>query len=69
MLVSLYDRTITIKIVEDNVPIFSVTEEAEDSSQQYFDVLENYVERIINFYRFNINKGEKSIENIVFYNF
>jgi len=69
MLVSLYDRTITIKIVEDNVPIFSVTEEAEDSSQQYFDVLENYVERIINFYRFNINKGAKNIENIVFYNF
>ena len=69
MLVSLYDRTITIKIIEDNVPIFSVTEEAEDSSQQYFDVLENYVERIINFYRFNMNKGAKVIENIVFYNF
>ncbi|TNF07790.1 MAG: hypothetical protein EP317_04175, partial [Bacillota bacterium] len=69
MLVSLYDRTITIKIVEDNVPIFSVTEEAEDSSQQYFDVLENYVERIINYYRFNLNKGAKNIENIVFYNF
>ena len=69
MLVSLYDRIITIKIVEDNVPIFSITEESDDSSQQYFDVLENYVERIINFYRFNMNKGDKIIENIVFFNF
>jgi len=69
MLVSLYDRIITIKIVEDDVPIFSITEETEDSSQQYYDVLENYVERIINFYRFNMNKGEKTIENIVFFNF
>lgn len=69
MLVSLYDRAITIKVIENNVPIFSVTEETEDSSQQYFDVLENYVERISNYYRFNMNKGNKSIENIVFYNF
>lgn len=69
MMVSMNDKTITIKIIEENVPIFSVTEETEDSSDKYFDVLENYVERIINFYRFNMNKGTKSIENIVFYNF
>lgn len=69
MLVSLYDRSFTIKIIEDNLPIFSVTEEVDDSSQLYFDVLENYVERIINYYKFNMHKGAEEIENIVFYNF
>jgi len=69
MLVSLYERQVSIKIIEEGTPVFSIIEESDDSAMEYFEMVENYVERISNYYRFNLKKGAAFIKHVVFFNF
>ncbi|MBU1145358.1 MAG: hypothetical protein KJ971_05830, partial [Firmicutes bacterium] len=67
MIVSLYDNLFSIKIIENHMPVFNMIEEFEGTDSQYADIIENYVERIANFYRFNIRKGKSSLSKIVLF--
>ena len=69
MLVSIYERMLTIQIVDGNLPIFSMNEEIDAPMEEYAELLENYVERIANYYKFNLNKGKESISSVLIFNF
>lgn len=69
MLVSLYDNMVSIQIMERAVPVFSMTEEYTGGSEQFYDFIENYVERIANYYKFNIKKGAATVWNVMLVNF
>ncbi len=66
MLVTVYDSYFTIKIFEDDIPIFNLIEEFEVENESRYDQIDNYVERVANYYRYNIHHGEKMLEKVVF---
>jgi len=66
MLVTVYDTYFTIKIFEDDIPIFNMIEEFEAETESRYDQIDNYVERIANYYRYNLHHGEKILEKVVF---
>ncbi|MFH1693742.1 MAG: hypothetical protein ABH890_05610 [Bacillota bacterium] len=69
MIVSVFNNMITIHVLENGVPVFGMIEDYEDTTTQYVDMIENYIERVSNYYRYNIKKGEISISNILVFNF
>jgi len=70
MLIAVYQSYFTLKIFEKDVPIFNLIEEFEGNDpDSYFDQVENFVERIANYYRYNLHKGDQSIDNVMFVNF
>jgi type IV pilus assembly protein PilM len=68
MLVTLYNKLLAIQIFVNDTPIFQMIEECDGSSRDPQVILENYIERIANYYKYNITKGKLSIEDIVIFN-
>lgn len=68
MLVTLYNKLLAIQIFVNHTPIFQMIEECDGSKSNYPQILENYIERIANYYKYNITKGESSVEDVVIYN-
>lgn len=68
MLVTLYNKLLAIQIFVNDTPIFQMIEECDGSSRDPQVILENYIERIANYYKFNITKGKLTIEDIVIFN-
>lgn len=69
MFVSLFDGFFVIQIIENHLPIFSMTEEYTGQIQGYYDIVSNYIERIANYYRFNMRKNTASIKDVILYDF
>ena len=68
MIITLYDRQVSIQIIEDNQLIFGIIEECDDSNANYADKIEIYSERVANYYRYNLRKGKKEITKTIFFN-
>ena len=66
MLVTVYDAYFTIKIFEDDIPIFNLVEEFENEADTRYEQIDQYVERVANYYRYNISRGDRSIDRAVF---
>ncbi len=69
MLVSIYEGMFSLQIVEDHIPIFSLIEEVDGGLEEYDMIIENFVERIANYYKYNLRKGKTGIKNVLFFNF
>lgn len=69
MIVSLFNKMITIHVLEDGIPVFGMIEECEDAGTKYLDLVENYIERVSNYYKYNIKKGKLSISDVLVFNF
>jgi type IV pilus assembly protein PilM len=70
MFIAVYQTYFTLKIFENDVLVFNLIEELEGTdSESNFAQIENYVERIANYYRYNLHKGDQSIDNVMFVNF
>jgi hypothetical protein len=69
LIVSLYDQGLSLRIIDDNLPVFGLIEEYEGSVTSFYDTIDNYIDRIQNYYTFNLKKGTKNIENIYIFNF
>lgn len=68
MIVTIYHSMLAIQIYENNTPIFQMIEECDESRSNTILILENYIERIANYYKYNLKKGDASIDEIVIYN-
>lgn len=68
MLVALYNNNVSLIVYDGIYPVFSLIEDMEPEGN-YCDIVANYIERISNYYSFNMNKGQKGIENIEIFNF
>ncbi len=69
MIVSVFDYMLTINVMEKDIPVFGMIEEFEGNLKSYDEMIENYIERVANYYRFNIKKGVEAITDIVIFNF
>lgn len=67
MFVSIYDGAYAIQIIEQGIPIFNLIEDIEDGHEEYVLAIENYVERIANYYKYNMRKGKKNINGVVLF--
>jgi type IV pilus assembly protein PilM len=65
MLVTIYDAYFTIKIFEDDIPIFNLVEEFDGEMDTRYEVIDNYMERVANYFQYTISRDEKAIEKII----
>ncbi len=68
MIVSLYDKLLSIQIVEKNKLIFGAIEEYEGKTEQFLEMTSIYMERIANYYQFNLRKGKEKITKTIVFN-
>ncbi|MFH0993651.1 MAG: hypothetical protein V1761_04805, partial [bacterium] len=68
MQVTVDNSYFTIKIFENDFPIFNLVEEFEAPAELSYDLVDNYVERVANYYRYNMRHGRRAIDNVLFVN-
>ncbi|MBN2504421.1 MAG: hypothetical protein JXB20_03655 [Bacilli bacterium] len=68
MSVIVYDRHISIHIFEKDAPVFAMIEECDGLGPAAGQKIEDYVERIANYYRYNLRKGTTEVKKVVFFN-
>ncbi|MFW5794587.1 MAG: type IV pilus biogenesis protein PilM [Bacillota bacterium] len=68
MIITLYDKQVSIQIFEDNQLIFGIIEECDDNESNYIDKIEIYSERVANYYKYNMRKGDKEITKTIIFN-
>ncbi|MFA7672600.1 MAG: pilus assembly protein PilM [Clostridia bacterium] len=68
MSVALYNNNVSLMIFDGIYPVFSLIEDI-DAKENYCEFVANYIERISNYYSFNMHKGRKEIEKIEIFNF
>ncbi len=64
MVVTIFDNNITINIIENKKTIFGMTDECENNLDKMCQNIEDYIERIANYYQYNLRKGSKKIKNV-----
>jgi hypothetical protein len=69
MLVTIYEGMFSLQIVEEHIPIFNLIEEIDGGIEEYDMIVENFVERIANYYKYNLRKGKAEIQSLIFFNF
>ncbi|MBU0996476.1 MAG: pilus assembly protein PilM [Firmicutes bacterium] len=67
MFVSLYHNSLTISIFDQMIPVFTMLEVLEDSD--FSDMVTQYIERIANYYQYNIHKGLNRINHIEIFDY
>jgi len=71
MFVAIFDDTYSIYIFDEEIPIFSLVQNlnvTEMEGKKYISVLDQEIAKISNYYKFNINAGDRSIEKLVLFN-
>lgn len=71
MFVAIFDDTYSMYIFDEEIPIFSLVQNLNVSTMdadKYMAVLDQEFAKISNYYKFNINTGDKSIEKLVLFN-
>ena len=71
MFLAIFDDSYSLYIFDEEIPIFSLVQNlnvTELEGEKYLDTLDQEIAKISNYYRFNINNGDKSIEKLVLFN-
>jgi len=71
MFLAIFDDSYSLYIFDEEIPIFSLVQNlnvTELQGEKYLEVLDQEIAKISNYYRFNINAGDKSIEKLVLFN-
>jgi len=71
MFVAIFDDTYSIYIFDEEIPIFSLVQNlnvAAMEGDKYMAVLDQEIAKISNYYKFNINAGDRNIEKLVLFN-
>ncbi len=71
MFVAIFDETYSIYIFDEEIPIFSLVQNlniAAMDGKKYITVLDQEIGKISNYFKYNINAGDSSIEKLVLFN-
>ncbi len=71
MFLAIFDDSYSLYIFDEEIPIFSLVQNinvSELEGEKYLDTLDQEIAKISNYYRFNINNGDKTIEKLVLFN-
>lgn len=67
MVYQMFDSMFSLSVFEKEYPVFSLMDDVEDPAKLY-ETTEQYISRIANYYKFNLNDGKKQINKIVIFN-
>lgn len=72
MFVNCFEKSISISIFEENIPVFMLSTELDFKNEEwdfeaYFGKVSDEIYRIANYYKFNINKGQKEVKKLILY--
>lgn len=71
MFLAIFDESYSMYIFDEEIPIFSLVQNMnvrELVGVKYLEVLDQEVAKISNYYKFNINSGDRSVEKLVLFN-
>lgn len=71
MFVAIFDDTYSMYVFDQEIPIFSLVQNLNVSQlqgQRYLEMLDQEIPKIANYYKFNLNAGDRSIEKLVLFN-
>ena len=71
MFVAIFDDTYSMYIFDQEIPVFSIVQNLNISQlegSKYLEVLDQEISKISNYYKFNLNAGDRSIEKMVLFN-
>ena len=71
MFIAIFDSTYSMYIFDQEIPVFSLVQNLSVSQlegEKYMEVLDQEISKISNYYKFNLNAGDKSIKKLVLFN-
>lgn len=71
MFVAVFDDTYSMYIFDKEIPVFSLVQNLTVQNiegERYMEVLDQEIAKISNYYKFNINNGDRSIRKLVLFN-
>lgn len=71
MFVAVFDEGYSMYIFDQEIPIFSLVNNINNmglDANRYMDVLDQEVAKISNYYKYNLNAGDASIQKVVLFN-
>ncbi len=71
MLVAIFDDTYSMYIFDQEIPVFSIVQNLNISQLEgakYLEMLDQEIAKISNYYKFNLNAGDRSVEKMVLFN-
>jgi len=68
-IVSVLDNDISVHIAENNMLVFGVNHECEVFKDGICNMVSEFIERIANYYQYNLRKGKRKVDNVVVVNF
>lgn len=71
MFLAIFDDSYSLYVFDEEIPIFSLVQNlniTELEGEKYLDTLDQEIAKISNYYRFNMNNGDKAIEKLVLFN-
>lgn len=71
MFVAVFEDTYSMYIFDEEIPIFSLVQNQNTKSmenEKYLSMLDSEISKITNYYRFNINSGDRMIQKLVIFN-
>lgn len=71
MFLAIFDDTYSMYIFDQEIPIFSIVQNlnvTQLEGTRYMEVLDQEIAKISNYYKYNLNAGDRSIEKVVLFN-
>ena len=71
MFVAIFDDTYSIYIFDQEIPIFSIIQNqkiAQLKGEKYLEIVDQEISKISNYYRFNLNFGDRTIQKVILFN-
>jgi type IV pilus assembly protein PilM len=71
MFIAIFDDTYSFYIFDQEIPVFSLVQNlnvGQLDGKRYLEILDQEMAKISNYYKYNLNAGEKTINKIVLFN-
>ena len=71
MFVAVFDKTYSMYIFDEEIPLFSLVQNVNAKSlndERYLELLDSEIAKIDNYYLYNLNAGERELQKVIIYN-
>lgn len=71
MFVSVFNDTYSMYIFDEEIPVFSLVQNVQAKhldDDKYLDLIDSEIAKIGNYYKYNLNNGERSLKKVIVFN-
>ncbi len=69
LIIALYNQGMSFRIIDHHAPVFGLIEEFSGLRTDHYSQIDNYIERIGNYYTYNLHKGKRQLDHVIIFNF